>query len=51
YTFTLKDDRLPESLAGLADGRGIRISKVVFTLSGDSRLTYETEEHIYAGKK
>ncbi|PTU36477.1 type 4b pilus protein PilO2, partial [Salmonella enterica] len=34
YTFTLKDDRLPESLAGPADGRGIRISKVVFTLSG-----------------
>ncbi|EIZ7191627.1 type 4b pilus protein PilO2 [Salmonella enterica] len=32
-------------------GRGIRISKVVFTLSGDSRLTYETEGHIYAGKK
>lgn len=51
YTFTLKDDRLPESLAGPADGRGIRISKVVFTLSGDSRLTYETEGHIYAGKK
>ncbi|EDH5492592.1 pilus assembly protein [Salmonella enterica subsp. enterica serovar Java] len=51
YTFTLKDDRLPESLAGPADRRGIRISKVVFTLSGDSRLTYETEGHIYAGKK
>ncbi|EHC4524964.1 type 4b pilus protein PilO2 [Salmonella enterica subsp. enterica serovar Infantis] len=51
YTFTLKDDRLPESLAGPADGRGIRISKVVFTLSGDSRLTYETEGHIYAVKK
>ncbi|EBW7148999.1 type 4b pilus protein PilO2 [Citrobacter braakii] len=51
YTFTLKDDRLPESLAGPADGRGIRISKVVFTLGGDSRLTYETEGHIYAGKK
>ncbi|EBT6385622.1 pilus assembly protein [Salmonella enterica] len=51
YTFTLKGDRLPESLAGPADGRGIRISKVVFTLSGDSRLTYETEGHIYVGKK
>ncbi|EHI3121833.1 type 4b pilus protein PilO2 [Salmonella enterica] len=52
YTFTIKDDRLPESLAGPLDGRGIRISKVVFTLSGDSRLTnYETEGHIYAGKK
>ncbi|EHL5405564.1 type 4b pilus protein PilO2 [Salmonella enterica] len=51
YTFTLKDDRLPESLMGQADERGIRISKVVFTLSGDSRMTYETEGHIYAGKK
>ncbi|EDI1749945.1 pilus assembly protein [Salmonella enterica] len=51
YTFTLKDDRLPESLVGQADERGIRISKVVFTLSGDSRMTYETEGHIYAGKK
>ncbi|EBS4546981.1 pilus assembly protein [Salmonella enterica subsp. enterica serovar Newport] len=52
YTFTIKDDRLPESLAGPLDGRGVRISKVVFTLSGDSRLTnYETEGHIYAGKK
>lgn len=51
YTFTLKDDRLPESLVGPADGRGIRISKEVFTFSGNSRLTYETEGHIYAGKK
>lgn len=55
YTFTLKDDRLPESVlpAGPEAGRGIRISKVVFTLSGDSRLTltYEMEGHIYAGKK
>ncbi|EAQ3014732.1 pilus assembly protein [Salmonella enterica] len=51
YTFNLKDDRLPESLVGQADERGIRISKVVFTLSGDSRMTYETEGHIYAGKK
>ncbi|EBG1930780.1 pilus assembly protein [Salmonella enterica] len=51
YTFNLKDDRLPESLVGQTDERGIRISKVVFTLNGDSRMTYETEGHIYAGKK
>ncbi|HFW3088921.1 TPA: type 4b pilus protein PilO2 [Salmonella enterica subsp. enterica serovar Reading] len=50
YTFTLTDRRVPEMLAGPADGRGIRISKVAFTLSGEGQQ-YETEGHIYAGKK
>lgn len=50
YTFTLTDRRVPEMLAGPADGQGIRISKVVFTLSGEGQQ-YETEGHIYAGKK
>lgn len=50
YTFTLTDNRVPEMLAGPADGRGIRISKVTFTLSGEGQQ-YETEGHIYAGKK
>ncbi|HAG0927967.1 TPA: type 4b pilus protein PilO2 [Salmonella enterica] len=50
YTFTLTDRRVPEMLAGPADGQGIRISKVTFTLSGEGQQ-YETEGHIYAGKK
>ncbi|HAG1964496.1 TPA: type 4b pilus protein PilO2 [Salmonella enterica] len=50
YRFTLTDNRVPEMLAGPADGRGIRISKVTFTLSGEGQQ-YETEGHIYAGKK
>ncbi|EBC7334529.1 type 4b pilus protein PilO2 [Salmonella enterica] len=50
YRFTLTDNRVPEMLAGPADGQGIRISKVTFTLSGEGQQ-YETEGHIYAGKK
>ncbi|EDI1750878.1 hypothetical protein GD488_15050 [Salmonella enterica] len=50
YTFTLTDRRVPEMLVGPADGQGIRISKVTFTLSGEGQQ-YETEGHIYAGKK
>ncbi|ECJ2223085.1 pilus assembly protein [Salmonella enterica] len=50
YRFTLTDNRVPEMLAGPADGRGMRISKVTFTLSGEGQQ-YETEGHIYAGKK
>lgn len=50
YRFTLTDNRVPEMLAGPTDGQGIRISKVTFTLSGEGQQ-YETEGHIYAGKK
>ncbi|EBA4670588.1 pilus assembly protein [Salmonella enterica] len=50
YTFTLTDRRVPEMLAGPADGQGIRVSKVTFTLSGEGQQ-YEMEGHIYAGKK
>ncbi|EKC7220752.1 type 4b pilus protein PilO2 [Salmonella enterica] len=50
YRFTLTDNRVPEMLAGPADGQGIRISKVTFTLSGEGQQ-YEMEGHIYAGKK
>ncbi|EFS2650750.1 type 4b pilus protein PilO2 [Salmonella enterica] len=52
YRFTLTDNRVPEMLAGPADGRGIRISKVTFTHNGEGQQ-YEMEGHIYAdnGKK
>ncbi|EOV0287567.1 type 4b pilus protein PilO2 [Salmonella enterica] len=50
YRFTLTDNRVPEMLAGPADGQGIRVSKVTFTLSGEGQQ-YEMEGHIYAGKK
>ncbi|EEX0039713.1 type 4b pilus protein PilO2 [Salmonella enterica] len=52
YRFTLTDNRVPEMLAGPADGQGIRISKVTFTHNGEGQQ-YEMEGHIYAdnGKK
>ncbi|EBZ8404265.1 pilus assembly protein, partial [Salmonella enterica subsp. enterica serovar Muenchen] len=52
YRFTMTDNRVPEMLAGPADGRGIRISKVTFTHNGEGQQ-YEMEGHIYAdnGKK